>query len=186
MTELRAHRDRLEELVATRTRELRDAKDEAERANSAKSQFLAQMSHEIRTPLGVIMLYAQVLQRDRALGERQRKKIDTIFSSGKHLTTLLNDVLEMSKIEAGRGELVEDRFDPWLTLDDVEQMFAVQSASNGIELKIELAPELPRSLLGDGGKVKQILINLVSNALKFTGHGEIQIRPPQAHSSMTR
>ena len=176
VTELRAHRDRLEELVATRTRELRVAKDEADRANSAKSQFLAQMSHEIRTPLGVIMLYAQVLQRDRALGERQRTKIDTIFSSGQHLTKLLTDVLEMSKIEAGRGELLEDRFDPRLTLDDVQQMFAIQSASNGVELKVALATELPRSLLGDAGKVKQILINLVSNALKFTGHGEIQIK----------
>ena len=175
VTELRAHRDRLEELVATRTRELRIAKDDADRANAAKSQFLAQMSHEIRTPLGVIMLYAQVLQRDRALVEPQRKKIDTIFSSVKHLTKLLTDVLEMSKVEAGHAALVEDRFDPWLTLDEVQQMFAIQSASNGVELTLEVAPELPHSLLGDAGKVKQILINLVSNALKFTGHGEIRI-----------
>ena len=176
VTELRAHRDRLEELVAMRTRELRAAKDEADRANAAKSQFLAQISHEIRTPLGVIMLYAQLLQRDRALGDPHRKKIDTIFSSVKHLTKVLTDVLEMSKIEAGHAEFVEDRFDPWLTLDDVQQMFAIQSASNGIELTLEIASELPHSLLGDAGKVKQILINLVSNAVKFTRSGGICIK----------
>ncbi|HKO54031.1 MAG TPA: response regulator [Polyangiaceae bacterium] len=175
VTELRAHRDRLEELVAMRTSELRDAKDVADRANATKSQFLAQMSHEIRTPLGVIMLYAQLLQRDRALGEPQRKKIDSIFKSVKHLTKVLTDVLEMSKIEAGHIELVEDRFDPWLTLADVQQMFALQSESNGIELTLEIAADLPHSLLGDAGKVKQILINLVSNAVKFTERGGIRI-----------
>ena len=134
VTELRAHRERLEELVATRTRELRAAKDEAERANRAKSQFLAHMSHEIRNPLHVILVYAQILERDPALGEAQRKKVGIMHSSGKHLLTLINDVLEMSKIEAGHPELVEDRFDPWATLDEVEQMFAVQAASKGIEL----------------------------------------------------
>jgi len=176
VTELRAHRDRLEELVAMRTRELRVAKDEADRANAAKSQFLAQISHEIRTPLGVIMLYAQVLHRDGALGERQRKKIDTISSSVKHLTKLLNDVLEMSKIEAGHAQLVEDRFDLRLTLDDVQQMFAIQCASNDIELTVESDADLPHSLLGDAGKVKQILINLVGNAVKFTQRGGIRIK----------
>ncbi|HEY5927108.1 MAG TPA: ATP-binding protein [Kofleriaceae bacterium] len=174
ITELRTHRDRLEELVATRTHELRDAKDDAERANAAKSQFLAQMSHEIRTPLGVILLYAQLLQRE--LDEPQRAKIDIIFSSGKHLQTLLTDVLEMSKIEAGRAELVEDRLDPWAMLDEVEHMFAVQSASKGIELTIDRSAELPRLLLGDGGKVKQVLINLVSNAVKFTKQGAVRVK----------
>jgi signal transduction histidine kinase/ActR/RegA family two-component response regulator len=176
VTELRAHRDRLEELVAMRTRELREAKDEADRANAAKSQFLAQISHEIRTPLGVIMLYAQLLQRDRALGDPHRKKLDTILSSVRHLTKLLTDVLEMSKIEAGHATLVEDRFDPWLTLADVQEMFAIQSASKGIELTVAIAADLPHSLLGDAGKVKQILINLVSNALKFTRRGGIRIQ----------
>jgi CheY-like chemotaxis protein len=158
-----------------RTRELRVAKDEADKANAAKSQFLAQISHEIRTPLGVIMLYAQLLQRDGALGERHRKKIDTICSSVKHLTKLLTDVLEMSKIEAGHAKLVEDRFDPWLTLEDIQQMFAMQSASSGVELTLEIAADLPHALLGDAGKVKQILINLVSNAVKFTRRGGIRI-----------
>jgi PAS domain S-box-containing protein len=176
VTELRAHRDRLEELVATRTSELREAKDAADRANATKSQFLAQMSHEIRTPLGVIMLYTQLLQRDRALSAPQRKKTDSIFKSVQHLTKLLTDVLEMSKIEAGHIELFEDRFDPWLTLADVQQMFALQSESKGIELTLEIAADLPHALLGDAGKVKQVLINLVSNAVKFTMLGEIRIK----------
>src|SRR6185436_11422259 len=100
MTELRAYRERLEELVATRTRELREAKDEAERASRAKSQFLAHMSHEIRNPLHVILLTAQIIERDPALGATHRKKIETLRKSGKHLSRLINDVLEMSRIEA--------------------------------------------------------------------------------------
>ena len=175
-TRLRAHRERLEELVATRTRELSAAKDEAERANQAKSQFLAHMSHEIRNPLHIILGYAQLLERDAALGEAQQKRVGIVRSSGNHLLTLMNDVLEMAKIEAGHRELVEDRFDPWATLDEVERMFAGEAASKGIELTIECAPELPRSILGDGAKVKQILINLASNALKFTERGSIRFK----------
>ena len=176
MTELRAHRERLEELVATRTRELSAAKDEAERANQAKSQFLAHMSHEIRNPLHIILGYAQLLERDAALPEAQQKRAGIVRSSGNHLLTLMNDVLEMAKIEARHRELVEDRFDPWATLDEVERMFAGEAASKGIELTIACAPELPRSILGDGAKVKQILINLAGNALKFTERGSIRFK----------
>jgi signal transduction histidine kinase/CheY-like chemotaxis protein len=175
-TKLRSNRNRLEELVATRTRELRDAKDEAERASTAKSRFLAHMSHEIRTPLGVILTYAQLLQRDRTIDDKQRKKVDVMFSSGKHLLALLNDVLEMSKIEAGHSELVEDRFDPWTILEEVKNMFLASTAAKGVELTIERSPELPRALLGDSAKVKQILINLAGNAVKFTTKGAIRIQ----------
>ena len=174
VTELRAYRERLEELVATRTRELSDAKDEAERANRAKSQFLAHISHEIRNPLHVMLLCAQILERDPTLGGTQQAQVGIVRSSGNHLLTLMNDLLEMAKIEARQPELVEDRFDPWATLDEVERMFAGEAASKGLALKIACAPELPRAILGDGGKVKQILINLASNALKFTERGSIR------------
>ena len=176
VTELREHREKLEDLVETRTRELRDTKDLAERANATKSEFLAHISHEIRTPLGVIMLYAQLLQRYSTLDEDQRKKVGIILSSGKHLLTLLSDVLEMSKIEAGHVSLVEDRFDLWAILDEIKSMFAVQAASQGLELELERAPDLERSLHGDVGKVKQILINLVGNAVKFTKQGSIRVK----------
>ena len=142
MTELRGHRERLQELIETRTRELSDAKDEAERANRAKSEFLAHMSHEMRNPLHLILGYAQLLERDPALGRAQQKQIGIVRSSGKHLLTLMNDLLDMAKIEARRPELVEGSFDLWATLDEVERMFAGEAASKGIELTIECAPEL--------------------------------------------
>lgn len=174
-TELRAHRDRLEELVAMRTRELAEAKEESERANQAKSRFLANISHEIRTPLHIMLSQARKLDRDPALSAAQRAEIGIVCSSGKHLQNLIHDVLEMSKIEAGRPELVENPFDPGATLLEVERMFAAEAAAKGIELRLEGAPGLPPWLLGDGAKVEQILINLVSNALKFTNRGAIRL-----------
>jgi PAS domain S-box-containing protein len=176
MTELRGHRERLEELVATRTRELGEAKDEAERANRAKSQFLAHMSHEIRNPLHVILMCAENLECDRTLSEVQAKQIGIVHRSGQHLLALINDLLDMSKLEAGRSELIEERFDPWATLDEVEGMFAAQAQAKAVDLIVECVPELPRSLLGDGAKVRQILVNLASNALKFTARGSIRFR----------
>lgn len=173
VVELQAHRDKLEETVAVRTHELQVAKDVADRANAAKSQFLAHMSHEVRTPLSAIMLYAQILQRDESLTETQRKTIDIMFSSGKHLSTLLDEVLAMSRIEAGRVELVEAEFDLGKALEDVQQMFTVQCEAKGITLTVQRAAALPVTLLGDAGKLKQILINLVSNAVKFTTKGSI-------------
>jgi PAS domain S-box-containing protein len=187
VTELRAHRETLEDLVATRTRELNEAKEEAEQANQAKSQFLAHISHELGTPLHVMLAHAQILDRDPALGSAQRAKIGIVSSSGRQLQTLINDVLEMSKIEAGRRELVESPFDPWATLVEIERMFAVDAAAKHIGLTIERAPALPPWLLGDDAKVRQVLINLTSNALKFTTRGSIRLKAsasPRADGSV--
>jgi PAS domain S-box-containing protein len=175
VTELRAYRERLEQVVATRTRELSEAKDEAERASQAKSRFLAHMSHEIRSPLHAMLLNALILESDPALGAEQKKRTETIRRSGKHLTEIINGVLEMSKVEAGRLALVEDPFDVRAALDEVAQMFAADAAAKGTALAIEPTSALPPLLLGDGGKVKQILINLLSNAVKFTHQGSIRV-----------
>jgi signal transduction histidine kinase/CheY-like chemotaxis protein len=145
-----------------------------------KSQFLASVSHEIRNPLHIILGYAQILDRDATLADVHRKKIKIVRRSGQHLLTLFNDVLEMSKIDAGRQELVEDSFDLWTTLDEVQRMFADEAAAKGIALSVERAPGLPRALWGDGAKVRQILINLASNALKFTSKGSIRLQASAA------
>jgi PAS domain S-box-containing protein len=175
VTEVRAYREKLEELVATRTRELRQAKEEAERASQAKSWFLTHMSHEIRSPLQVMLLNAAALDCERPLSAEQLSCIESIQSSGEHLATLINNVLDMSTVEAGRVTLVEEPFDLSAVLDDVAHMFIGQAAVNGTNLRVERGPELPAVLLGDGGKVKQIIINLVSNAIKFTRQGSVSV-----------
>ena len=136
--ELRKHQEHLEALVASRTTELRAAKEAAESASRAKSAFLANMSHEIRTPMNAILGYAQLLQRDRDLGADQKQKIDIIHSSGNHLLTLINDILEMSKIEAGRATLAVEPFDLHALLHDVQWMFRELTEKKGLELTFEL------------------------------------------------
>jgi PAS domain S-box-containing protein len=175
VTELRAHREKLEELVATRTRELEEAKNQAELANRAKSQFLANISHEIRTPLHIMLSHAQLLVRDSGLNATQQNRLKIVSSSGKHLQALITDVLEMSKIEAGQPELVESPFEPWAMLVELERMFAADAALKRTKLSIERGSDLPEWLLGDEAKVRQILINLASNALKFTSRGSIRL-----------
>ena len=175
VNELRQHQEHLEALVASRTTELRAAKEAAESASRAKSAFLANMSHEIRTPMNAILGYAQLLERDQGLGDDQKQKIDIIQSSGRHLLTLINDVLEMSKIEAGRATHTVEPFDLYALLHDVQWMFQELTENKGLELTFE-QEQLPRALSGDAGKVRQVLINLLSNAVKFTTSGRIAVR----------
>ena len=174
--ELRNHKEHLEALVSSRTAELLAAKEAAESASRAKSAFLANMSHEIRTPMNAILGYAQLLGRDEDLSRDQKQKIDIIHSSGNHLLTLIDDILEMSKIEAGRATLVVEPFDLRALLTDVQLMFRELIEHKGLELTFEIGDHLPRALSGDAGKVRQVVINLLSNAVKFTTRGRIAVR----------
>ena len=149
LPELRKHHEHLEALVASRTTELRAAKEAAESASRAKSAFLANMSHEIRTPMNAILGYAQLLERDPDLGDDQKQKIDIIHSSGNHLLTLINDILEMSKIEAGRATLAVEPFDSARAADTTcSSMFRELTEKKGLELTFEQDPQSAARAVG--------------------------------------
>ncbi|MBL9189619.1 MAG: PAS domain S-box protein [Opitutaceae bacterium] len=152
-------------------RVLRQAKEAADAASRAKSYFLASVSHELRTPLNGILGYTQILRRDAALTERQREGVRVIHESADHLLALINDVLDLSKIEAGRIDLHPADFDlPEFALG-VERAFATRARENGILFETAVAADLPRRVHGDEQRLRQIVFNLVSNAVKFTRTG---------------
>ncbi len=156
--------------------ELRQARDAADAANQAKSMFLANMSHEIRTPLNVVIGFAQILARDPALPRESREQVDTILRSGEHLLGLINDILEISKIEAAQISVDPISFDLLDLLRDLETMFLVRAGAKGIGLRVTAEPGVPRRIVADLGKIRQILINLVGNAVKFTQAGRVSVR----------
>jgi signal transduction histidine kinase/CheY-like chemotaxis protein len=155
---------------------LRTDKETAETANQAKSAFLANMSHELRTPLNAILGFAQILSRGANLDEEQRDNIRTITRSGSHLLSLINDILDMSKIEAGRVEVTPSVFDLPELLASLERMFAVKAREKTLTMIFDASPELPRYILADEGKLRQVLVNLVGNAVKFTQAGGVTLR----------
>jgi two-component system sensor histidine kinase/response regulator len=155
---------------------MRVAKEAAEVANRAKSTFLANMSHELRTPLNAILGFAQLMERDAALTPRQRESLTIINRSGEHLLNLINDVLEMSRIEAGRITLNLASFNLHQLLQAIWEMFQVRATAKQLSLQFEIAPDLPQYVLTDEGKLRQVLINLLSNAVKFTHSGGVMLR----------
>ena len=161
---------------------LQAAQKEAVEANAAKSAFLAVMSHELRTPLNGVLGMARALA-NTALDTRQSRYVDTIARSGEGLLTMLNDILDISKIEAGRMDLEVEAFDLRDLASQVVELWAETASAEGLALACEAHPELPPRLLGDETRMRQILMNLVSNALKFTREGSIQIRLSPAPSA---
>jgi signal transduction histidine kinase/CheY-like chemotaxis protein len=188
-TELRLAKlhEELEERIAQRTealeravRELERARQVAESANAAKSTFLANMSHEIRTPMSAILGFAQVLAASRDLSPLQAESIDAIQSSGEHLLTVIDDVLEMSKIEAGLLRALRQTFDLGALLLDIEHMFRLQAQSKGLTFSVRTASDVPLCIATDQAKLRQVLINLVGNAIKFTQRGSVVVEVSSA------
>ncbi|MEG4808325.1 PAS domain S-box protein [Microcoleus sp. F8-D3] len=149
------------------------AKEAAEAASRAKSEFLANMSHELRTPLNGIMGYAQILQRSKVLNEEERSRIDVIYQCGSHLLTLINDILDLSKIEAQKVELMPTDFHFPAFLQGVAEMCRIRAELKGIHFHFPSSPELPIGIRADEKRLRQVLINLLSNAIKFTDEGSV-------------
>jgi PAS domain S-box-containing protein len=174
--ELRQHREHLEEMVKERTSALVIAMEQAEAANRAKSAFLANMSHELRAPLNSILGISQLMERDQEFPERHRQLLGILRRGGDQLFELIDDVLEMSKIEAGKASTVIKTFDLRHLLDELEEMMGLRAVKKGLQLIVEEDSTLPQYIQTDGLKLRQILINLLGNAIKFTEKGSVTLR----------
>ena len=190
---LHARNLRLEELVAARTdelstnqRELLRARDSAEAANRSKSSFLANMSHELRTPLNAILGYTQILLKDTALSPKNRERLKVVGQSGGHLLAMINEVLDLSKIEAGKLTLNRTDFSLGQLLDEVSTIFRPRFADKGLDFRCVRPPILPRLVHADSDKLRQVLFNLLGNAAKFTRRGEVRFEVTLAEEDRVR
>lgn len=173
----------LEQKVSERTAQLaasmrnaEQAQAEAEAANQAKSAFLANMSHELRTPLNAILGFTQLMRHDSIVNPKHQEYLEIVSHSGEHLLALINDVLEMSKIEAGRVAFNENSFDLFYLLNSLEEMLELKALAKNLKLIFERHRDVPHYVRTDEGKLRQVLINLIGNAIKFTEQGYVQLR----------
>jgi signal transduction histidine kinase/DNA-binding response OmpR family regulator len=175
--------EELEFKVEERTAALNQSKEAAEVANHAKSEFLANMSHELRTPLNGILGYAQILNRSQNLDNKERKGVDIIYQCGSHLLTLINDILDISKIEAGKLELNPHIVHLPSLLQGVSEIVGIRAEQKGIEFVYHSDPDLPDGIEVDDKRLRQVLINLLGNAVKFTDRGQVMFRVERLDSA---
>ncbi|MFG6458187.1 ATP-binding protein [Roseateles sp. BYS96W] len=173
--ELTRHRDHLEDLVADRTAELSEAKLRAEAANQAKGRFLATMSHEFRTPLNAILGFAQLMQMDPSMPVPQQARLQLMRDSGLHLLELINDVLDMAAIEAGKVILKPMPVDLRALLEMASDNVRLKAEQKQLAFAVDIDPRLPVQVLADGQRLRQVLLNLLSNAVKFTDGGAVSL-----------
>ena len=172
--QLKHRAETLRRLVEEQTKDLKKAKETAEKANQAKSEFLANMSHEIRTPMNAILGFTEILEEEIA-DKRHKKFLTSVLTSGKILLALINDILDLSKIEAGKMELKFEPVNLYSILSEIKYIFSNKVKEKALDFQLEVDPTLPGSLLLDGLRVRQVLFNLVGNAVKFTESGFIKL-----------